>query len=216
MSSSSDNDQDIRVVAVVLIAAILLAVGTAIGFGISKARGGAGAGAGGATEALTAPADAAGASTAAASSASADAAATPAAGEGAAAASDASGGTTPSSEAATASASDADASVVVDDGVVKFYFASGKADLPAGAADVLADAVAAAKAGKKLVISGFHDATGNADFNAELAKKRAFAVRDALKSAGVAESSIELRKPEVTTGSGNDAEARRVEVMIAQ
>jgi hypothetical protein len=33
--------------------------------------------------------------------------------------------------------------------------------------------------------------------------------------AGVAETSLELKKPEQTTGTGNDAEARRVEVMIA-
>ena len=108
-----------------------------------------------------------------------------------------------------------DASVVVEAGVVKFYFASGKADLAPGALEALGDAVAAAKAGKKLVISGFHDATGNAAQNAELAKQRALAVRDALKTAGVAESGIELKKPEETTGSGNNAEARRVEVMIA-
>jgi outer membrane protein OmpA-like peptidoglycan-associated protein len=109
-----------------------------------------------------------------------------------------------------------DASVVVENGVVKFYFASGKADLASGALDALGDAIAAAKAGKQLVISGFHDATGDAAFNAELAKQRAVGVRDALMGAGVTESSIELKKPEETTGSGNNAEARRVEVTIAE
>ncbi len=108
-----------------------------------------------------------------------------------------------------------DASVVVESGVVKFYFASGKADLAAGALEALGDSVAAAQAGKRLVISGFHDATGDAAFNAELAKQRAMAVRDTLVGAGVPESSIELKKPEQTTGSGNNAEARRVEVVIA-
>ena len=107
-----------------------------------------------------------------------------------------------------------DASVVVESGVVKFYFASGKADLAAGALQALGDSVLAAQAGKRLVISGFHDATGDAAFNAELAKQRAMAVRDTLMGAGVAESSIELNRPEQTTGSGNAAEARRVEVMI--
>lgn len=116
---------------------------------------------------------------------------------------------------AVAAASSDDASVVVENGVVKFYFASGKADLASGALVALGDAIAAAKAGKRLVLSGFHDATGDPAFNAELAKKRALAVRDALVGAGVAESSMELRKPEQTTGTGNDAEARRVEVMIA-
>ena len=41
-------------------------------------------------------------------------------------------------------------------------------------------------------------------------------LRDALKTAGVADSGIELKKPETATGSGNNAEARRVEVVIAQ
>jgi outer membrane protein OmpA-like peptidoglycan-associated protein len=117
--------------------------------------------------------------------------------------------------AATAPMIGEDASVVVERGVVKFYFASGKADLAGGALEALGDSVAAAQAGKRLVISGFHDATGDAAFNAELARQRAMAVRDTLMGAGVAGSSIELKKPEQATGSGNNAEARRVEVMVA-
>ena len=109
-----------------------------------------------------------------------------------------------------------DASVVVENGVVKFYFASGKADLATGAVEALNEAIAAAKTGKKLVISGFHDATGDPAMNAELAKQRAFAVRDALKGAGVDEAALELKKPEQTAGEGSNAEARRVEVVIAQ
>ena len=108
-----------------------------------------------------------------------------------------------------------DASVVVDSGVVKFYFASGNADLAAGALAALGESIAAARAGKRLVISGFHDVTGDATFNAELARQRALAVHDMLVSAGVARTDIELKKPEQTTGSGNNAEARRVEVVIA-
>jgi outer membrane protein OmpA-like peptidoglycan-associated protein len=105
---------------------------------------------------------------------------------------------------------------VMENGVVKFYFASGKADLAPGALAALGDAIAAAKGGKRLVLSGFHDATGSAALNAELAKKRAMAVRDALLGAGVPESSMELKKPEETTGTGSAAEARRVEVTIAE
>jgi len=108
-----------------------------------------------------------------------------------------------------------DASVVVENGVVKFYFATGKADLATGALEALAEAIEAAKGGKKLVVSGFHDATGSAAANAELAKQRALVVRDALVGAGVAEAALELKKPEETTGSGSAAEARRVEVTIA-
>ena len=110
-------------------------------------------------------------------------------------------------------ASDA-ASVKVEQGVVKFYFASGKADLAAGAAEAMADLVKGAQSGRKLVISGFHDATGDATKNAELARQRALAVRDALKAAGVAEAQIELKKPEPVTRSGSDAEARRVEITM--
>lgn len=121
----------------------------------------------------------------------------------------------PAAAASTAAPIGDDASVVVENGVVKFYFASGKADLASGALDALGEAIAAAKAGKKLVLSGFHDATGNPVFNADLAKQRAIVVRDALVGAGVAETAMELKKPEQTTGTGNNAEARRVEVMIA-
>jgi len=114
-------------------------------------------------------------------------------------------------------ASAGDASVVVEDGVVKFYFASGKAELAAGALEALNDAIAAAKGGKRLVLSGFHDATGDPAMNAELAKQRALSVRDALVAAGVAESSLELKKPEqMLDSTGSSAEARRVEVMIAE
>ena len=106
------------------------------------------------------------------------------------------------------------ASVKVVGGVVKFYFASGKADLAAGGNEALAEVVRAVATGKKAVISGFHDATGDPAMNAELAKQRAFMVRDALKALGVAEDKVELKKPEQTLASGSDAEARRVEVMV--
>lgn len=120
----------------------------------------------------------------------------------------------PATNAASAPAADA-ASVRVENGIVKFYFASGKAELAAGANEALADVVKGVAEGKKAVVSGFNDATGDAAANAELAKQRAFAVRDALKGLGVAEDKIELKKPEDTTASGSNAEARRVEVALA-
>ena len=120
----------------------------------------------------------------------------------------------PAAPAAVTQAAQDAASVRVENGVVKFYFASGKADLAAGAPDALADVIKGAKAGRKLVISGFHDATGSAVKNAELAKLRALAVRDALLAAGVADAAMELKKPEQLTASGSDAEARRVEVNL--
>ena len=120
----------------------------------------------------------------------------------------------PAAPAADAAATDG-ASVRVENGVVKFYFASAKADLATGANEALADVVKGVSEGKTAVVSGFHDATGDAALNVELAKQRAFAVRDALKALGVAEDKIELKKPEETTASGSNAEARRVEVALS-
>ncbi len=116
----------------------------------------------------------------------------------------------------TAQAASDAASVKVEQGIVKFYFASGKADLAAGASEALTDVVKGAQAGRKVTISGFHDATGNAEQNAELAKQRALAVRDALTAAGVSDSQIELKKPEQIDGNtaASDAEARRVEISL--
>lgn len=111
--------------------------------------------------------------------------------------------------------SDGDAKVIVENGIVKFYFASGKADLAAGVDEALQDVLAGVKEGRKAVISGFHDTTGKQTQNEELSKQRAFAVRDALLGFGVPEAQIELRKPENAEGSGNNkAEARRVEVVL--
>lgn len=64
----------------------------------------------------------------------------------------------------------------------------------------------------KVDISGFADKTGNADQNLELAKQRAFAVRDALKAAGIGEERILLKKPEFVIG-GAEAESRRVDII---
>jgi len=107
----------------------------------------------------------------------------------------------------------APATAVVD--VVKLYFVTGKSDLPADAAAKLAPLADKAKAsGKKVKVSGYHDATGDLAANQELAKQRAIGVRDQLKAAGVTEDRIELAKPELTQGSGDNEEARRVEVTL--
>jgi K(+)-stimulated pyrophosphate-energized sodium pump len=99
------------------------------------------------------------------------------------------------------------------------YFDTGKFDVSERGLTELKALVAAAGASGQFAISGFHDAKGDPAKNAELAKQRAFAVRDALKAAGVAEERIDLRKPEVTSGHATagieaDAAARRVEVSI--
>ena len=107
------------------------------------------------------------------------------------------------------------ARVIVENGVVKFYFVSGKAEVAAGANEALSNVVKGVAEGKRAVISGFHDATGSAEINAELAKQRAQAVQAALVALGVAEDKVELKKPEQTQADGSNAEARRVEVILA-
>lgn len=106
------------------------------------------------------------------------------------------------------------AAIQVDNGVVTFFFASNSADVAEGAQLALAEVVQALAAGRRAAISGFHDDSGAAEQNAELAKQRALAVREVLKALGAKEEVIELRKPELSTGSGSPAEARRVEVIL--
>ncbi|SDI04575.1 OmpA family protein [Variovorax sp. OV700] len=106
------------------------------------------------------------------------------------------------------------ASIRVANGVVNFYFATGSADLAPGAAEALAAVIKGVESGRKAVVSGFHDTTGDATTNEQLAKKRADTVRDVLVGLGVPASKVDLQKPAVTAGSGNNAEARRVEVKL--
>ena len=104
----------------------------------------------------------------------------------------------------------------VGEPLVKLYFESGKAELPANGAEEVAKVVAKlAEDGAKIVlISGYHDETGGAAVNAEVAKARAGAVKDALLAAGVPADKLAMRKPAVTLGGGEAAEARRVEVRV--
>ncbi|UOO92925.1 DUF937 domain-containing protein [Vitreoscilla stercoraria] len=106
--------------------------------------------------------------------------------------------------------------VVAEADVLKFYFATGSAKIAPEAKEAAAAMLAAAKEGKKLVVSGFNDATGKAESNEWLAKKRAQAVRSFLRNSGVPAAQIELVKPQKMEGqSGASAEERCVEVRIA-
>ena len=106
------------------------------------------------------------------------------------------------------------ASIKLENGIVKFYFATGKSDVAAGASEALADVAKGVAAGKKALVSGYHDSTGDLAVNEELAKKRAISVRVVLVTLGVPEDKVELKKPEAMLGSGDNAEARRVEVIL--
>ena len=117
--------------------------------------------------------------------------------------------------AATTAAAIADgASFRVENGVVKFYFASNEVVLATGAESALADVSKAVAAGKRAVVSGFTDPTGDSAKNEELALRRARAVNAALEKAGIPTDKIQLKRPETVTGTGSDAEARRVEVSL--
>jgi len=98
----------------------------------------------------------------------------------------------------------------------RIYFELGSATLPADASAILVRVAddARANAGKVVQISGYHDASGDAAQNAELAKNRALAVRHALEANGVAPDHLVMDKPIVATGGTDAREARRVEVRL--
>jgi outer membrane protein OmpA-like peptidoglycan-associated protein len=106
--------------------------------------------------------------------------------------------------------------IVVGEPDGRIYFELGSDALPASAMDILVKVADSARAqpGKVVLISGFHDASGDAATNAELAKKRAETVRHALEGNGVAPERLILDKPAVTTGDGAAREARRVEMRL--
>ena len=106
--------------------------------------------------------------------------------------------------------------IVVGEPEGRIYFELGSDALPADASEILVKVADAARmqAGKVVLISGFHDASGDAATNAELAKKRAQAVRHALEANGVAPDHLVLDKPMVTTGGADARAARRVEMRL--
>ena len=116
----------------------------------------------------------------------------------------------PADAAPAAAPAAADLSAVLP---AKLLFAVGKDGLSDDAKQVIADAakLLAGAPEVKVTVSGFADHSGNVQANMELSKRRAFAVRDALKAAGVAEDRIELKKPELAV-AGASADARRVEI----
>ena len=120
----------------------------------------------------------------------------------------------PAAAAPAEPAADA-ASVKVVDGTVKFYFTAGKAELAADGVKALTDILAGVKGGKKALISGFVDPSGDPNKNSDLAKVRAFAVKDLLMSSGVTDKQIVMVRPnDIKAGATSAAEGRRVEVSL--
>ncbi|ARU06538.1 ammonia channel protein [Comamonas serinivorans] len=96
-------------------------------------------------------------------------------------------------------------------------FETGKTELSAEANTAVQAVAEHLKAveGAAVQLSGFTDTSGDPAANAELAKNRAIAVRDALVAAGVAEARIVLQKPDAVAQAGNPDEARAVRMSLA-
>jgi K(+)-stimulated pyrophosphate-energized sodium pump len=98
----------------------------------------------------------------------------------------------------------------------KLYFAVNATQTGSDARTKLAPIVAYLQANSmaQAVLSGFHDATGNQASNEALALNRARTVRSLLEELGIPRERVEMAKPALTTGSGDDQEARRVDVSV--
>lgn len=95
----------------------------------------------------------------------------------------------------------------------RVYFEVGEAVLNQEDRQRIASAAASAKThDRPVAITGYTDRSGDEDQNYALAKDRAYAVRDALVDAGVAEEKIVVDPPALVTGS--DKEARRVDIDV--
>jgi photosynthetic reaction center cytochrome c subunit len=100
------------------------------------------------------------------------------------------------------------------------YFNVGSAVLEGEQAKGLAQLIAgmATTPDVKATISGYHSASGELAANQELAKQRAFTVRDSLLAAGIAAERVVLEKPLSAEANlaGEDPAARRVEVNVGK
>lgn len=101
--------------------------------------------------------------------------------------------------------------------MVSVYFASAQADIAPDFETAVAPILAwlEANPGDMAQISGFNDPTGNAEFNADLARRRAEGVAAELRRLGVPEQQIDLEPPASATDTTTDlAGARRVEITV--
>ncbi|MES2187618.1 MAG: hypothetical protein V4505_23910 [Pseudomonadota bacterium] len=97
--------------------------------------------------------------------------------------------------------------VAIEDGIVRFRFVPGRADLPTDDTAALADLVKEVMPGRHVVVAPFF---GPAD-GVALAQRRAVKIRDALKGLGLLEDKVELRQPAAAPGP---ADTTRVDVML--
>ncbi len=96
----------------------------------------------------------------------------------------------------------------------RVYFETDEKSLGPQAESVVAGVAAYLRdsPGVAVDITGYADKTGSLEANLEVAKERAKAVRDGLRAARVGEERMTLKPPVSITGTGTDAEARRVEI----
>lgn len=102
-------------------------------------------------------------------------------------------------------------------GVTPVFFDLGQAVLNDSATLAVTEVAATLQAGGgNVVLSGYHDASGSPQANAEVSKQRAMAVRDALITQGVPADRIQLAKPVELLGSDRPEEARRVDITLVR
>jgi outer membrane protein OmpA-like peptidoglycan-associated protein len=100
----------------------------------------------------------------------------------------------------------------------RVYFALDRFRVPRDTRNTVSKVVSYLKANPnaKAVVTGFHDPQGNVTkaYNEALAQNRARAVRGALGVYGIPASRVVMERPQETTGTGSNDEARRVEVTV--
>ncbi|QKS30512.1 OmpA family protein [Accumulibacter sp.] len=104
----------------------------------------------------------------------------------------------------------------VGEALVKVYFAVDRAVFvdEDNIVVIRTKQVLAEKPAAIVLLSGFHDASGDPKHNAELARARAASVRDVLVAGGIPALRVKFRRPESTIGSGGPEEGRRVEIRV--
>lgn len=102
-----------------------------------------------------------------------------------------------------------------DGSVLKFFFATGTADLPGGSTAALLPFVQAASAGQALRIRAYHHDRGDLQQQAKLMQARMQAVRQALLARGVPARLVEVAALVQTPAAAGNEQASRVEVLLA-
>jgi outer membrane protein OmpA-like peptidoglycan-associated protein len=102
------------------------------------------------------------------------------------------------------------------DALAKIYFEISSADLPSEAGGAIQTVKEKSAANPELIVlvSGYHDPSGDPERNQELAMERALSAKEALVAVGVPADRIKLAKPEEISDSSDLQEARRVDIRV--